>query len=103
MSPGARTTALVVGGLMAGGGIALGVFADGGWMLAGVGALVIASVLVERRYRGASGEASANWQRTGEREVDSETGEPIEVWFDPLTGKRRYLPLGFEPEDQRKA
>ena len=94
MSPGARTTALVVGGLMAGGGIALGVFADGGWMLAGVGALVIASVLVERRYRGASGEASASWQRTG---------EPIEVWFDPLTGKRRYLPLGFEPEDQRKA
>jgi hypothetical protein len=101
VSPGARTTALVVGGLMAAGGIALGVFAGGGWVLAGVGALVIASVLVERRYRGATG--SGNWQRTGEREVDSETGEPIEVWFDPLTGKRRYLPLGFEPEDQRKA
>ena len=98
MSPPARSVAITLGVLMIAAGLALGLVTGGGWTIAGLGVVVIASVLVEGRYRGAKSGASdhARWQRTGERELDTETGEALEVWFDPATGARRYRPLGSE-------
>jgi hypothetical protein len=56
------------------------------------GIILVAAVLCERwRYRRRHDE-SAQWQRTGERFQDPETGETVEVEYDPLTGERRYVP-----------
>lgn len=65
-----------------------------GWGLIVLGVAIAASVLLEGRYRGATRSATgrAGWQRTGKREIDSETGQIVEVWFDPATGDRHYLP-----------
>lgn len=101
MSPGARSAALMVGGAMAFGGLALSAVTPGGLWLVAMGGLVIASVLWEGRYRTSGGQGGSHpgrWQLTGEREIDSETGDPIEVWFDPQTGARRYLRSGERPE-----
>jgi hypothetical protein len=35
-----------------------------------------------------------NWRRTGEKFIDPETGKPVEVWFEPNTGERRYVDAG---------
>jgi hypothetical protein len=40
---------------------------------------------------------SIDWQPTGERFVDEETGQPVQVLMDPLTGERRYEPMGDHP------
>jgi hypothetical protein len=32
-----------------------------------------------------------NWRPTGEKFIDPETGKPVEVWFEPNTGERRYV------------
>lgn len=101
MSGAARTAVLVIGGAAMLGGLALGMLEPGGFWLAVVGAVVMASVVFEGRYRtgdrlGKAG-ASAGWQETGEREIDSETGEPMAVWFNPASGARRYLPIGRRP------
>lgn len=37
------------------------------------------------------------WVRTAEREIDTETGRPVEIWWDPVTGARRYEPLAQAP------
>jgi hypothetical protein len=96
VSPAARTIPVVIGALLTIGGLALGLTIGGGWALAVLGVVIVLSVACEGRYR--RGRAPADdherWQRTGEREIDSETGEPTEVWFDPLTGARSYRPLG---------
>lgn len=84
---------------MAIGGVLLGVTTGGGWALAVIGLLIVLSALVEGRYRNrrAQSRDHGRWQRTAEREIDSETGEPIEVWFDPVTGARSYRPLAHRP------
>jgi len=100
VSPVARTTALVLGGALSLAGIALCTIDAGGFALAAMGGLIVASVLLEGRYRRGSGQGmggSGRWQETGEREIDSETGQPMAVWFDPVSGARCYLPLGERP------
>lgn len=98
MSPAARAVPIVLGSIMTVGGIVLVVVTGGGWVLAGLGLLIVLSVFVEGRYR--TGRVPARqhgrWQRTAEREIDSETGSPVEVWFDPVTGARDYRPLGSD-------
>lgn len=32
-----------------------------------------------------------DWVKTGERFIDPTSGEPVEVWFDPGSGKRSYV------------
>ncbi|WP_260926223.1 hypothetical protein [Novosphingobium sp. 9] len=107
MSTAARTFILAVAAVIALVGVAMSVtLGGGGWPLIAIGLVLALSVLVEGRYRGPARdviEASGPWQRTGEREVDSETGEIVEVWFDPHTGRRRYEPLGqFSGEAERE-
>lgn len=56
------------------------------------GGILVVAVLCERwRYRRRHDE-TAQWQQTGERFQDPETGETLEVQYDPLTGERRYVP-----------
>ena len=93
----ARLVAFVLGVLSLAGGTILSVVLHGagiGPMI--LGALIIASLGLERRYGrpGAPTQVPDHaWQLTGERFIDDETGLPTEVWMDPLTGERRYQPI----------
>jgi len=56
------------------------------------GCLIAAAVLVERhRYR-ARNAAGSGWQATDERFIDPESGQPVQVFYNPSTGERRYEP-----------
>ena len=60
------------------------------------GAVIVLATLFERwRYhnRNASDDGG-DWQPTGERFVDPETGKNVEVLYDPQSGERRYRPIG---------
>ncbi len=103
MTANGRIAALVIAGLAAMGGVLMRVFnADGGGFplfvfaaLIGLGTVFDAGYLAKRRdLRGA-------WQRTAEREVDHQTGQILEVWYDPVAGERRYLPTGERPDQYR--
>lgn len=100
MTPNGRIAALVIAGLAAGGGFLLqALTADGGGfpllvfaVLVALGTVFDAGYLSRRRGgRGA-------WQLTAEREIDHQTGQILEVWFDPVSGERRYLPSGERPD-----
>lgn len=94
MSGGWRDLALIAGILLAICGGAL-LFWGGGPILLIVGALVIVTALLERTYGAPSRRpAGANWRPTEERFVDPETGKLVTVWYDPGTGKRRYVADG---------
>jgi hypothetical protein len=59
------------------------------------GTLVLIGTLFERwRYKNRNVSADGNWQATGERFVDPETGREMEVLYDPDTGERRYREMG---------
>lgn len=100
MSVNARMLVLAIGALLLFGGTLLTEFTGGGIGLMIVGALVMISVALERRY-GRPGTPPllehSDWQLTNEKFIDDETGRPLEVWMDPLTGERRYEPMGSDP------
>jgi hypothetical protein len=59
------------------------------------GTVVLAGTLFERwRYKNRNATTPGNWQATGERFVDPETGREVEVLYDPDTGERRYRKIG---------
>jgi hypothetical protein len=101
MSPNARVLIFVLGALMLAGGTIVSLLTGGGGIsLMIIGALVIASLALERRYGrpGAPTDVPLHhFEPTRERFVDDETGQLLEVWIDPLTGERRYEPV---PPDQ---
>ena len=101
MSVNARLIVLALGAVLLFGGTLLTVLTGGGGIgLIIVGALVMISVALERRY-GRPGAPHAiehgEWEPTNERFVDHESGQVLEVWCDPLTGERRYEPAGADP------
>jgi hypothetical protein len=58
------------------------------------GAVLALAVLVERwRYHNAQASRAGNWAATGERFVDPQSGQNMEVQYDARTGERRYVPL----------
>lgn len=60
-----------------------------------MGVLAVVTSLVERSYGVPHGRPqSANWRPTDERFIDPESGQLVTVWFDPSTGKRRYVADG---------
>jgi hypothetical protein len=101
MSANARMVVLALGPLLLFGGTLMTVLTGGGGIGAMiVGALIIASVGLERRYGrpGAPPRVEhSDWELTKEKFVDHETGQLLEVWMDPLTGERRYEPAGRDP------
>lgn len=56
------------------------------------GGFIAAALLVERwRYRATATESpGADWQQTDERFVDPESGQTMQVFYNPRTGERRY-------------
>ncbi len=101
MTTNGRIAALVLAGLAAAGGIFLQSTGSNGGGLFVLAALVVIGTLFERRYRGSKaaphGRGLGQWQATGEREVDHETGTILDVWYDPVSGERRYVPTGEIP------
>ncbi|MEO6388610.1 MAG: hypothetical protein ABIT16_06390 [Croceibacterium sp.] len=95
MSANLRVIVFILGALALAGGTLLTMQNGGGIGLLLIGAIIIASLGLERRY-GRPGAPTdvphSAWQLTKERFVDDETGRLLEVWVDPLTGERRYEP-----------
>ena len=56
------------------------------------GCMIAAAVLVERwRYNKARSATDGNgWQKTEERFVDPESGQTMQVLYNPRSGERRY-------------
>lgn len=99
-----RPVGWAIGGLLLMAGLVVHAVAGGGYGLIVIGLVVIASALLERRYRqrpDAELAESDRWDPTGERFIDSETGIAMQVWVDPLTGERRYLPVADRPLPNR--
>jgi hypothetical protein len=83
-------------------GVALliaGVIADIGgvpaitlWLL-GAGGVITAGTLFERvLYKPLqSQKPGAGWVKTGERFVDPDTGQTVDVFFEPASGERQYV------------
>ncbi len=61
------------------------------WPPALFGLVLIASALIERRYRAAP-TPQAGWEPTPEKFFDDETGRLMQVWYNPATGQRDYRP-----------
>ena len=89
-----RNAIIAVASLVACAGLALIIYGEraGGWQMLAVGLIALVGTLFERwRYRQLSERPDSSWQATGERFVDPSTGSPVEVFFDPRTGERRYV------------
>ena len=55
------------------------------------GVILLLGTLFERwRYKNRNASVEGDWQRTGERFVDPQTGKEVEVLYDPKSGERRY-------------
>jgi len=68
----------------------LGVAHGGIQVLIG-GAIFVVGTLFERwRYNNRNASVDGDWQVTGERFVDPETGKNMEVLYNPRSGERRY-------------
>jgi hypothetical protein len=90
-----RAALYAIGGLFAAGAVLLALlacFAAAFW-LAVWAAVLIVGLLIERwRYQPlAARPPGPDWQTTGERFVDPETGKLVTVYFHPATGERRYI------------
>jgi hypothetical protein len=60
--------------------------------------LIVLGTVFDARYRGRKSALRGHWQMTAEREIDHETGTILAVWFDPISGERRYLPADQRPD-----
>jgi len=62
------------------------------------GCLVVATALVEPVYGKLTTRPrlSEGWRPTGEKFIDPASDKPVEVWFDPATGERRYVDVEGE-------
>ena len=91
MKSGWRGLALIVGILLAIGGIT--VWASGGGPFLLIAAIiVIVTALLEPIYgRTVTRPFGDAWRPTDEKFIDPETGELVTVWFDSATGERRYV------------
>jgi hypothetical protein len=89
-----RAAIIAAASLVACAGLALILYGarDGGWQMLAVGLIALVGILFERwRYRQLTGRPDGSWEATGERFVDPTSGEPVEVFFNPRTGERRYV------------
>ena len=79
----------LVGGIAS---LAAGMFPPG-FVFAFWGALLVLGTVFERVVYKATLAArpGAAWQRTAERFVDDQTGKPLTVYVEPVTGERAYV------------
>lgn len=66
--------------------------------LVGAGLLVLGTLWERFYYRGGTVHGrGGRWQATSERFLDEESGSLVTVWFNPVTGERRYVEQGSAP------
>ena len=94
-----RGVVLTVGALMLLAGLLIAVVWPVGvgaslWLLI-VGGMITAGTILERViYKPLQRERpGAGWVKTAERFIDPDTGQPVEVFYNPATGERRYVSL----------
>ena len=71
------------------------------WPTLIVASVVLAGIIFERRRYGASQvkPTGNGWRETSERFVDDASGRPVTVWYNDVTGERRYVdPDGVSPQ-----
>jgi hypothetical protein len=57
------------------------------------GTILLLAVVFERwRYKNSDHRLSGDWEATDERFIDPESGKLMQVWYQPSTGERCYLP-----------
>jgi hypothetical protein len=62
------------------------------------GLLVLGTLWERFYYRGGTVHGrGGRWQVTPERFLDEESGSMVTVWFNPVTGERRYVEQGGTP------
>jgi hypothetical protein len=61
-----------------------------------LGCVVVVTALIEPVYGKLVSRPprSGGWRPTGEKFIDPASGKPVEVWFDPVTGERKYVDVG---------
>ena len=60
-----------------------------------LGCVIVVTALAEPVYGKLTGRPLAgSWRPTGEKFIDPTTGKPVEAWFDPKSGERRYVDAG---------
>ncbi|MES2045417.1 MAG: hypothetical protein V4475_16205 [Pseudomonadota bacterium] len=91
-----RTIVLVIAAIAFAGALSGTLVDIGVWPSLLVATLFLVGILFERVRYGAAQRrpAGGTWQETTERFIDDESGRPVTVWFDPATGKRRYVDSG---------
>jgi|SRR5882757_2031992 len=93
-----RRTLIVIAVLLMAGGIGLRLAGAPGWNLVLMGAVLALALVFERwRYRTGDATDADRWRRTEERFEDPESGQVMEVLYDPATGQRRYVKAGAAP------
>jgi hypothetical protein len=66
--------------------------------LVGAGLLALGTLWERFYYRGGTVHGQGGrWQATPERFLDEESGSLVTVWFNPVTGERRYVEQGGAP------
>jgi hypothetical protein len=94
-----RTFIQIIAFLSLLGAMALVVIEPAAWpALAGAGLLVLGTLWERFYYRGGTVHGQGGqWQATSERFLDEESGGLVTVWFNPVTGERRYIDQGGAP------
>lgn len=100
MTPNGRIAALAIAGLAAAGGLFVQTAngKGGGFPLFLFAAMIVIGTVFDAGYRSRRRGGRGAWQLTAEREIDHQSGQILDVWFDPVTGERRYLPSGERPD-----
>ena len=93
-----RTVVLWCGTLLVLGGVAvsLAIHPAVGLGPAAAGVIMLLAIMFERRgyKRIVDGVPGPDWQPTGERFLDPNSEVPVQVYFQPGTGKRVYVRTG---------
>ncbi len=89
-----RLVVIALAGLLLGGAVLSLIFgnAPAAAPMGVFGALLLLGTLFERaRYKRIAAEPPGpGWEATGERFRDPASGAKVDVWFNPVTGERRY-------------
>jgi len=94
-----RNFVIIAAGLFALCAVVVAVNEPGGWPMLAVALVLLSGTIFERvHYRGGEGRGGVgHWQPTSERFLDEASGLPVIVWFNDVTGERRYIEQGEAP------
>jgi hypothetical protein len=62
------------------------------WLLVVGGLITVGTILERVIYKPLQRKApGAGWVKTAERFIDPDTGQPVDVFYNPATGERQYV------------